>query len=190
MRSAGGAEGKSPATSCPATASSPESGRTRPPSAEMSVVLPAPLGPRRPKNSPASTASETPASAVTAPKRLWTARASTAIVKWSRRRRLDQVRHAVELGQRQQVGGKVLEYQRLAALCREAPPFEQQRHGGRVHARYPGEVDGEALRKIRARRVFPALPEHPREGPERNLPFEPQDFPRCLAPPFSGRLPS
>src|SRR5258706_7182899 len=182
------AERYSRATSWPATESSPASGRAGPPSAEMGVVLPAPWGRRRPKNSPASTASETPASAATAPKRFQTSRASTAIVKGSRCGGLDQVRNAVELGQRQQVGGKVLEHERLAALCRQTPPFEQQRHRGRVHARDPGEVDREALGKVRARRIFRALHEHRGKGLEGELAFETQDLPGRCGAHFLGAL--
>src|SRR5574343_320810 len=53
-------------------ASVPPSGRTRPESAEISVVLPAPLGPSRPKNSPWPISRSTPASACSERKRLVT----------------------------------------------------------------------------------------------------------------------
>ena len=51
------------------TLAEPESARTNPAITLISVVLPAPLGPSRPKNSPCSTARLTPASARNAPKR-------------------------------------------------------------------------------------------------------------------------
>jgi hypothetical protein len=54
---------KSRITSCPMTLMVPESGRTRPASEEISVVLPAPFGPSKPKNSPWPISSDTPASA-------------------------------------------------------------------------------------------------------------------------------
>src|SRR5215469_5709835 len=50
----------------------PESGRTRPTMLRMSVDLPAPFGPRRPKQEPGRISRETPATAVTAPKRFRT----------------------------------------------------------------------------------------------------------------------
>ena len=50
----------------------PESGRTRPMMLRMSVDLPAPLGPRRPKQVPGRISRETPSTAVTAPKRFRT----------------------------------------------------------------------------------------------------------------------
>src|SRR5262245_10503347 len=46
----------------------PESGRARPTSMRIVVVLPAPLGPRKPKTSPARTANDTPDTAVRFPK--------------------------------------------------------------------------------------------------------------------------
>src|ERR1700687_4627833 len=98
-------------TSCPITARLPAAARASPPRAEMSVVFPAPLGPRSPKNSPASTASETPAKARTAPKRFSTPRTSTAkAIGQALLRglvRLNQVGNAVERGEREQVGGQV-----------------------------------------------------------------------------------
>src|SRR5665213_569596 len=47
----------------------PRSARVSPARMEISVVLPAPLGPRSPKNSPGATQRSTPASASTASKR-------------------------------------------------------------------------------------------------------------------------
>ena len=62
----------------PARAPLPLSARVSPASTEISVVLPAPFGPSRPKNSPSSTARLTPASACTRPKRRVTLSTSTA----------------------------------------------------------------------------------------------------------------
>ncbi len=51
----------------PRTATVPESARRWPSMISTSVVLPAPLGPRSPKNSPRSTVSDTPSTARVAP---------------------------------------------------------------------------------------------------------------------------
>ncbi len=57
----------------------PELALTSPATAEISVVLPAPLGPSSPKNSPSWTWSETPWSAVNDPYRLTTESMSMAL---------------------------------------------------------------------------------------------------------------
>ena len=62
----------------------PLSARVSPASTEISVVLPAPFGPSRPKNSPSSTSRLTPASACTRPKRRATLTTSTARDTFSR----------------------------------------------------------------------------------------------------------
>src|SRR5207244_2492665 len=54
----------------PATRAAPESGRSSPNNIRMAVVLPAPLGPSKPKISPASTRRFTSCTAVRAPNRL------------------------------------------------------------------------------------------------------------------------
>ena len=54
----------------PATAISPASGSSRPAIIEIEVVLPAPLGPRRPNVSPSSIEKLTPPTAVRSPNRL------------------------------------------------------------------------------------------------------------------------
>src|SRR5208282_3318284 len=54
----------------PKTATRPALGMTRPATARISVLLPAPLGPSRPRHSPALSVSEMPSTAVTWPKRL------------------------------------------------------------------------------------------------------------------------
>src|SRR5215472_1786255 len=53
------------ATSMPSIAASPELGRTRVVRIPIVVVLPAPLGPSKPKNSPRATSNEMPATATT-----------------------------------------------------------------------------------------------------------------------------
>src|SRR6478735_7424662 len=57
-------------TSRPRTNTCPASGRSRPVTIERVVVLPAPLGPTRPKNDPRGTSRSTPLTAMTSPKRL------------------------------------------------------------------------------------------------------------------------
>ena len=50
-------------TSWPSTYAAPASGRSSPTAIDSVVVLPAPLGPSRPKNEPAGTSRSTPATA-------------------------------------------------------------------------------------------------------------------------------
>src|SRR6516162_10088141 len=60
--------------SCPLTAMHPDVGFSRPAIIRKVVVLPAPLGPRKPWISPAFTSSDTPSTAVNVPyvlTRLW-----------------------------------------------------------------------------------------------------------------------
>ena len=64
----------------PSRAELPASARASPARMLISVVLPAPLGPSSPKNSPASISRLTPSKACTAPKRLWTCLTSMAAV--------------------------------------------------------------------------------------------------------------
>src|SRR5205814_4936970 len=95
----------------------PRSARVSPATIEISVVLPAPLGPSKPKNSPSSTTRSTPASACTAPKRRATSTISTAApIKANRdaksgaksaRFRDQQVLDAVELRERSQARRKM-----------------------------------------------------------------------------------
>src|ERR1017187_4429396 len=54
----------------PATVAVPEVGSIKVPRARTVVVLPAPLGPRKPKTSPYATSKDTPENAVRSPKRL------------------------------------------------------------------------------------------------------------------------
>src|SRR5216684_5963852 len=64
------AEAKSRARSNPNTRTRPLSGRASPTSIRIVVVLPAPLGPRKPKTSPAASSKETSETASRRPKRL------------------------------------------------------------------------------------------------------------------------
>src|SRR5258706_8010017 len=67
-------------TSCPKILAVPRSARVSPARIDISVVLPAPFGPSSPKNSPSSTAMDTPSSACTRPKRRATSDTSTASI--------------------------------------------------------------------------------------------------------------
>src|SRR5262252_6253102 len=101
---------------------------------EMSVVLPAPLGPSSPKNSPCSTARSIPASACTGPKRRAIPAISTAGAMVAGPERsvltsgLEQVLDAVELGQRDEVRRDVDEGERRAFGGRTAPPGKKHGH--------------------------------------------------------------
>src|SRR5688572_28796090 len=66
------------ATSSPSTVPAPSLGASTPHSMRMSVDLPLPFGPSRPKIVPRGTRSETPSTAVRAPKRRVSARATRA----------------------------------------------------------------------------------------------------------------
>ena len=57
---------------CPSTSTSPASAASRPSRISIVVVLPAPLGPSRPKHSPGRTSRSRPSTAVTLPYRLTT----------------------------------------------------------------------------------------------------------------------
>ena len=63
----------------PKTATLPASGMTRPTMARISVLLPAPFGPSRPRHSPPRSSSEMPSTAVTGPKRLTSESTSSGI---------------------------------------------------------------------------------------------------------------
>src|SRR3954454_4596212 len=67
--------------SWPATYAAPEVGRASVQSMLMVVVLPAPLGPRKPKTSPAATSKLTPRTASRSPKALRSSRTSTAFIR-------------------------------------------------------------------------------------------------------------
>ena len=65
-------------TSWPSTIARPASGRSKPTAMDRVVVLPAPLGPSRPKNEPAGTSRSTPATAIFASNRLVRPRSESA----------------------------------------------------------------------------------------------------------------
>src|SRR4051794_36499434 len=72
---------RSVATSWPATRALPPVGRASVQSMLMVVVLPAPLGPRKPKTSPAATSKLTPRTASRSPNALRSSRTSTAFIR-------------------------------------------------------------------------------------------------------------
>src|SRR5579862_8232529 len=65
-------------TSMPSTHTWPASGRSNPVAMRSVVVLPAPLGPTRPKNDPRGTSSDRPATATFGPNRFTRPRSTTA----------------------------------------------------------------------------------------------------------------
>src|SRR6186997_1677506 len=77
------------ATSTPSTRPVPEVGFSRPQSMRIVVDLPAPLAPRKPKISPASTVRLTPSTAVKAPKRFVRPASSTAAATLSPHRTVE-----------------------------------------------------------------------------------------------------
>src|SRR5712691_2876610 len=64
----------------PSTLAVPESGLRSPSIISRVVVFPAPLGPSRPKNSPAPTSRQTPSAATVSPYRLRRSSAKTAVL--------------------------------------------------------------------------------------------------------------
>ena len=72
------AAARSPGTSWPSTRIVPAVGSARPSSRRISVVLPAPLAPRKPKATPRGTSRSTPSRAARSPKRLPSPRVSMA----------------------------------------------------------------------------------------------------------------
>src|SRR6476469_1251868 len=70
--------GPAKCTGSPSTSTSPASGRCSPPMTRTTVDLPAPFSPARPWTSPARSSSDTPRSACTAAKDLWTSRSSSS----------------------------------------------------------------------------------------------------------------
>src|SRR6476619_8553468 len=113
----------------------PRSARVSPARIEISVVLPAPFGPSRPKNSPCRTTRSTPASACTAPKRRATSIASTACAgtswaAWRYERNapsVEQVVDAVDGGERAQRRRDATYRQRPFLL--RAAALERDHHG-------------------------------------------------------------
>src|SRR2546423_10433259 len=115
---------------------------------EISVVLPAPLGPSRPKNSPRATLKLTPASASTLPKRRATSTTSTAasiapVAASGGAAR--EVVHPVHDRERLQRGGQVLDAQD-AALAGGAPAQRHHnRERGRIGVREPCEIEASRI---------------------------------------------
>src|SRR5437588_5883951 len=70
---------RSRTTSWPATVAEPEVGLTSVHSMLIVVVLPAPLGPRKPNTSPGATSNSTPRTAWMSPNRLWRSRTAIAV---------------------------------------------------------------------------------------------------------------
>src|SRR3954453_14909965 len=76
---------RSVVTAWPPTRALPDVGLTSVQSMLMVVLLPAPLGPRKPNTSPGETAKDTPRTASTSPKdflRSWTSMAAAAVAAW------------------------------------------------------------------------------------------------------------
>src|SRR5882672_606334 len=150
------------------TRADPRSARTRPARTLISVVLPAPFGPSRPKNSPWGTSRLIPDSAYKSPKRLWTSRISIAAGMplgrrpGSARSRLKQFGYPVELGEILHRDGQVGEPQPGVALRSLAQPLEGQRHRGRIHFGHPAEVDDSCA----LAQVIPHGSGHPGDRPQ------------------------
>src|SRR6266851_10460182 len=113
----------------------PRSARVKPARIEISVVLPAPFGPSKPKNSPSRTVKSTPASACTSPKRRATSATSTAALAD------DEFLDAIDNGERMQRGRQRHECQ-MAALGRSsALDRDQDRERRGVRLRQAREID-------------------------------------------------
>src|SRR5438105_13799856 len=93
---------------------------------EMSVVLPAPLGPSRPKNSPSATDKSMPASAWTLPKRRAMSTTSTAAGISRYNLRFQQLFDAVDDRERLQPLGQ--RSQRERAPVRGGASLERDHH--------------------------------------------------------------
>src|SRR5574343_1635049 len=131
---------KSRITSWPMTLITPASGRTKPASDEISVVLPAPFGPSSPKNSPCSISSDTPASACREPKCLTTSTMDTAATMACPSGQGQEVGNAVQFGQRTHTGRNM---GKLDAGLR--------RHGSAQPAQHDG--DGRRIRLVHRRKI-------------------------------------
>src|SRR5438045_94496 len=99
----------------PAMRSAPALGGKTPARIRIVVVLPAPLGPRKPTISPAATSKEMPRSASTAPKDLVSSR--TAMAAGGMRIRYTARRWSSNLAQ--QLGGELVEMRQPARRVRE-----------------------------------------------------------------------
>src|SRR5438105_2484970 len=113
----------------------------------ISVVLPAPFGPNKPKNSPSRTSRSMPASACTVPNLFRSSRIETATVIGARAVRIsarslaDQFVDSVEPRQGDDVR-RDIDAADLALPARGvALPLEDQRQCGRIRFGHSGEVD-------------------------------------------------
>src|SRR5690242_4083349 len=111
--------GGSCVTSRPSIMIAPKSGRSRPATSRSVVVLPAPLGPSRTKNSPSSMESEKSRTASVVPKRLLTRSSITSAMAGSFVARSADRSSALRIEQRQALGAKH-ETDRLSDLHRRA----------------------------------------------------------------------
>src|SRR5215510_14998304 len=96
----------------------------------MSVVLPAPLGPRRPKNSPCAISRLIPSSARKEPNRLWTCLISIAegmadAAAGASSGARDELSDAVQRDERSQILVQVLEADAAVSDARVTDPCEQ-----------------------------------------------------------------
>src|SRR5437762_3947195 len=117
---------------------------------EMSVVLPAPLGPSNPTNSPSATDKSIPASACTLPKRRAMSTTSTAAVIERYNLRFQQLFDAVDDRERLQAFGQ--RSQRERAPLRGRTSFERNHHRERsgISLQQAAKID-DALRRRRQR---------------------------------------
>src|SRR5437660_9437636 len=126
----------------------PRSARVKRARIEISVVLPAPFGPSKPKNSPSRTVNSTPASACTSPKRRATSATSTAA--GTKELADDEFLDAVNNRQRMQRGRQRHERQMTALGRRTALDRDQDRERRGVRLRQAREID-DARRRQRQR---------------------------------------
>src|SRR5574343_353517 len=120
---------KPPITSWPSTLIFPESGRINPASDEINVVLPAPFGPSRPKNSPCSRSSDTPAKAFSEPKCLTTSTMDTAGTMTRPSGQGQEVGNAVQFGQRTHTGRNMGKFDAGLRRHRSAQPAQHDSDG-------------------------------------------------------------
>src|SRR5689334_23737254 len=129
----------------------------------ISVVFPAPLGPRRPKNSPCRTSKSMPASACTLPNAFLSCRISTAAAISGRDQRVD----AVQPGQCMKIHGHVDAADLAAPFRRITMPLEDERERRGIRLGDAGEVDDRVARfgPCVARRIDDAARRFDRDGP-------------------------
>src|SRR5256885_223223 len=157
------------------TRAEPRSARARPARTLIRVVLPAPLGPSNPKNSPWRISRSIPESACCSPKRLWTSRTSIAagmpvsrLRERSARSRLKQLGDSVEFGEILHGSGQIGEAQSAPALCGPSQPLQGKGYRGGIDLGHVAEVDhSRALPQVLLR-----SPHQPRYGIQRHRTFE------------------